>query len=198
MFSSVKKRLNFAMGDEVRTVWCGNLSDKVTEELLYELFLQVAPLERVRIPQDREGRKSNFAFITMKHEVSVEYAVQMLDGTSLFDRRLNIKRRHQPQSQQQQPTRPPPIMLDNQNLMTNFNDLFHMGLLMQVNYNNNANQNMAQYEQRRDRGHSRDRHEANWTHNKPYSRHDNNQRYGRNHGRNNHRGFNDRNNRNRY
>jgi len=24
-----------------RTVWCGNLHDKVTEELLYELFLQV-------------------------------------------------------------------------------------------------------------------------------------------------------------
>ena len=29
-------------GNEVdRTLWCGNLSDEVTEELLYELFLQV-------------------------------------------------------------------------------------------------------------------------------------------------------------
>ena len=32
------------MGDDNevdRTLWCGNLSDEVTEELLYELFLQV-------------------------------------------------------------------------------------------------------------------------------------------------------------
>ena len=27
-----------------RTVWCGNVHDKVTEELLYELFLQVCEL----------------------------------------------------------------------------------------------------------------------------------------------------------
>lgn len=25
----------------MRTLWCGNLSEKVTEEILYELFLQV-------------------------------------------------------------------------------------------------------------------------------------------------------------
>lgn len=27
--------------EDERTLWCGNLSDKVTEELLYELFVQV-------------------------------------------------------------------------------------------------------------------------------------------------------------
>ena len=33
------------MGDlddeQIRTLWCGNLAEKVTEELLFELFLQV-------------------------------------------------------------------------------------------------------------------------------------------------------------
>lgn len=29
------------MDDDIRTLWCGNLSDKVTESILYELFLQV-------------------------------------------------------------------------------------------------------------------------------------------------------------
>lgn len=29
------------MDEEMRTLWCGNLSEKVTEEILYELFLQV-------------------------------------------------------------------------------------------------------------------------------------------------------------
>jgi RNA-binding protein 7 len=30
------------MEEDNRTVWCGNLSEKVTEEILYELFLQVS------------------------------------------------------------------------------------------------------------------------------------------------------------
>jgi len=29
------------MDDDARTIYCGNLTDKVTEEILYELFLQV-------------------------------------------------------------------------------------------------------------------------------------------------------------
>ena len=38
------------MGSEAeRTLWCGNLSDQVTEELLYELFLQVSMLETKRL-----------------------------------------------------------------------------------------------------------------------------------------------------
>ncbi|KAG5886369.1 hypothetical protein JTB14_034903 [Gonioctena quinquepunctata] len=82
------------MMDDSKTVWCGNLSDQVTEELLYELFLQAAPLEKVRIPTDREGRKSNFGFITFKHEESVSYVLQLLNGTRLFDKALIVKPRN--------------------------------------------------------------------------------------------------------
>ncbi|CAG9861030.1 unnamed protein product [Phyllotreta striolata] len=80
--------------DDSRTVFCGNVSDKVTEELLYELFVQAAPLERVKIPTDREGRKSNFAFVTFKHEESVEYVQRLLNGIRLYDKSLLIKPRH--------------------------------------------------------------------------------------------------------
>ncbi|KAJ8909253.1 hypothetical protein NQ315_013200 [Exocentrus adspersus] len=85
---------NRSIMDDTRTVWCGNLSDDVTEELLFELFLQAAPLERVKIPTDREGRKSNFAFITFKHEASVNYAQQLLNGTRLFEKPINVKPRN--------------------------------------------------------------------------------------------------------
>lgn len=80
--------------NDCRTVWCGNLSDQVTEELLYELFLQAAPLERVRIPTDKDGKKMNYGFITFKHEISIEYALQLLNGTRLFDKQLSIKYRN--------------------------------------------------------------------------------------------------------
>lgn len=35
------------MSEDMKTLWCGNLSDKVTEEILYELFLQVCNSEDI-------------------------------------------------------------------------------------------------------------------------------------------------------
>ena len=42
-------------GQEVRqrTLWCGCLSEQVDDRLLYELFLNAGPLEKVTIPRDR-------------------------------------------------------------------------------------------------------------------------------------------------
>ena len=71
--------------EDSRTIFIANLSDKVTEALLYELFMQVkwpwvcnvpysitktnlsfqgGPLEKVSQPKDKEGRVRAFAFIT--------------------------------------------------------------------------------------------------------------------------------------
>ena len=36
-----------------RTLWCGGLSQQVDDRLLYELFLNAGPLEKVTIPRDR-------------------------------------------------------------------------------------------------------------------------------------------------
>ncbi|XP_053695684.1 RNA-binding protein 7 isoform X2 [Sabethes cyaneus] len=58
--------------EDERTLWCGNLSEKVTEELLYELFVQAGPVEMVKIPKDNDKRQRSYAFITYAHAVSVE------------------------------------------------------------------------------------------------------------------------------
>lgn len=79
--------------EDERTIFCGNLSDKVTEEILYELFLQTGPLTRVKIPKDREGRQSNYGFVTFKHPESVQYAIKLLNGIPLYDRKLCLKPR---------------------------------------------------------------------------------------------------------
>lgn len=76
-----------------RTIWCGNLPTDATEELLFELFLQAAPLEKVHIPSDGKGDKYNYAFVICKHESSVPYAIQLLDGTVLFDNILKVRQR---------------------------------------------------------------------------------------------------------
>lgn len=80
------------MSDPDRTIWCGNLSSEVDEDLLYELFLQAGPLEKVTMPQDsRTGEKRSYAFILFEHEQSVHYAIELLEGTELFDRRLRLQ-----------------------------------------------------------------------------------------------------------
>ncbi|CAD0199692.1 unnamed protein product [Chrysodeixis includens] len=89
--------------DDNKTLWCGNLPEQATEELLYELFLQAGPLEKVRIPRDRDRRQKNFAFITYCHEVSVPYAINLFRGTSLFHRTLSL------QSRGRMAMLPPPI-----------------------------------------------------------------------------------------
>ncbi|XP_054263331.1 RNA-binding protein 7-like [Macrosteles quadrilineatus] len=76
-----------------RTLWCGNISDQVSDEVLYELFLQAGPLESVRRPRDPNGRPKSFAFIVFKHECSVPYALELLRGEKLFNRPLNLSGR---------------------------------------------------------------------------------------------------------
>ncbi|KAL4647290.1 RNA-binding protein 7 [Arapaima gigas] len=74
-----------------RTLFVGNLDPQVTEELLFELFLQAGPLVKVKIPKDNDGRSKQYGFINFKHEVSVPYGMNLLNGTRLFGRPLKIQ-----------------------------------------------------------------------------------------------------------
>lgn len=58
-----------------RTLFVGNIGEKVTEELLYELMLQAGPIEEINIPKDKETKKQkSFGFILFKYKCAVEYA----------------------------------------------------------------------------------------------------------------------------
>lgn len=52
------------------------------------------PLQKVNIPKDRDGKQKNFGFVTYKHLCSVPYALELFDGTCLFNRLLNLKNRN--------------------------------------------------------------------------------------------------------
>ncbi|XP_011299773.1 RNA-binding protein 7 isoform X2 [Fopius arisanus] len=123
------------MDEDARTIWCGNLSSKCNEEILYELFLQAGPLEKVNIPKDRDGKPKNFGFVTFKHAVSVPYALELLEGTSIYNRSLTIKAR-------QLSTDPPPSSISRNTNLSKLNavSLFANEVLMgyhmpQVRYN---------------------------------------------------------------
>lgn len=80
--------------EDSRTIFIANLSNKVTESLLCELFIQAGPLEKVAQPKDKDGRARAFAFITYIHAISVPYAVNVFQGTELFNRVLTIRPRN--------------------------------------------------------------------------------------------------------
>lgn len=101
------------MSDEdQRTIYCSNLSEKVDEELIYELFLQVSaaenvefhrlirhflqagPIERVSMPKDSNGDYRGIAFVEYSHQASVPYALQLFMGSKLHSRPLNMRSRN--------------------------------------------------------------------------------------------------------
>lgn len=83
--------LSFGTEDEdLRTIFCGYLEEHVDEELLYELFLQAGPIERVCIPKDRSGRTRCFAFIIYVHKCSPAYALKLFDGLVLNNKRVQL------------------------------------------------------------------------------------------------------------
>lgn len=76
-----------------RTLFVGNLDPRATEELLFELFLQAGPALTVKIPKDKDGNSKLFAFVNFKHEESVPYGMNLLNGIKLFGRPLKIQYR---------------------------------------------------------------------------------------------------------
>ncbi|OWF55952.1 RNA-binding protein 7-like [Mizuhopecten yessoensis] len=81
------------MDEKDRTIWVGKLHDRVTEPLLYELFLQAGPLEKVKLATDKEGRTKGYAFVTFKHECSVPYTIELMNGIELFGNNLRLQTR---------------------------------------------------------------------------------------------------------
>uniref|UniRef100_A0A1L8DHV5 Putative rna recognition motif in rna-binding protein 7 n=1 Tax=Nyssomyia neivai TaxID=330878 RepID=A0A1L8DHV5_9DIPT len=84
--------------EHMRTLFCGNLSEQVTEEILYELFVQAGPIEEVKIPKTR-----SFGFITYRHEATVPYALNLYSGTRLFGREIKISQKTQQPLEKNQP-----------------------------------------------------------------------------------------------
>ncbi|XP_048850608.1 RNA binding motif protein 11 [Brienomyrus brachyistius] len=80
--------------DDDKTVFVGNLGSSVKEEILFELFLQAGPLERVTIARDKEGRQKSYGFVCYKHKEAVPYAIALLNGTWLYGRPIKLQYRY--------------------------------------------------------------------------------------------------------
>jgi RNA-binding protein 7 len=54
----------------------------MTEELISsELLHQARPIIKVKVSKDKDGKPKQFSFVNFKPEVSVPYAINLLNGT---------------------------------------------------------------------------------------------------------------------
>lgn len=72
-------------------LFVGNLSFKLTEQELEELFSRSGTVLSVAMPVDREtGRKRGFAFVEMETQEMAEAAVLELNGQTIEGRQIVV------------------------------------------------------------------------------------------------------------
>lgn len=72
-------------------IYAGNLSYKMTEDSLKELFEQHGEVTSVKIIRDREtGRAKGFGFVEMSDKEKAENAIKKLDGTEVEGRNIKV------------------------------------------------------------------------------------------------------------
>jgi splicing factor 3B subunit 4 len=69
-----------------------NLHHSVDEELIAELFIQVARIKSVQFTRDRTDGLVKFGFVEFETRENAEYAIKVLNGIGLFGVPLRISR----------------------------------------------------------------------------------------------------------
>ncbi|KAI3993243.1 hypothetical protein MKX01_009986 [Papaver californicum] len=79
-------------GNRDCTVYVGNLDEKVSEGVLYDILIQAGRIVDLHIPRDRESnRPKGYAFAEYETEEIAEYAVRLFSGlVTLYNRSLKF------------------------------------------------------------------------------------------------------------
>ncbi|PWN20177.1 RNA-binding domain-containing protein [Microstroma glucosiphilum] len=75
------------------TCYVGNLDDRCTSSLVWELMLQAGPLVNVHLPKDRiTSAHQGFAFTEYQTEADAEYACKIMNGIKLFGKPIRVNK----------------------------------------------------------------------------------------------------------
>lgn len=78
------------------TLYIGNCDLKVTEEILWELFLQCGPVVSVQIPRDKiTGDHNGYGFVEFKSEEDADYAIKIMHLTKLYGKPIKVNKASQ-------------------------------------------------------------------------------------------------------
>uniref|UniRef100_A0A914YEG5 RRM domain-containing protein n=1 Tax=Panagrolaimus superbus TaxID=310955 RepID=A0A914YEG5_9BILA len=75
------------------TIYVGGLDDKVTEAVLWELFVQAGPVVTVNMPKDRiTGAHQGFGFVEFMGEEDADYAMRIMNMIKLFGKPIKVNK----------------------------------------------------------------------------------------------------------
>ncbi len=79
--------------DKESTAYAGNLDERVTDALLWELFTQMGPVVNVHLPKDRVSQlHQGYGFVEMRSEEDAEYACKILNNTRMFGKPIRVNK----------------------------------------------------------------------------------------------------------
>jgi splicing factor 3B subunit 4 len=78
------------------TLYIGNCEEQVTEELVWELFLQCGPVVSVQMPKDKvTGQHNGYGFVEFKSEEDADYAIKIMHMTKLYSKPIKVNKASQ-------------------------------------------------------------------------------------------------------
>lgn len=90
---TVNNLLQTSDKNQEATVYVGNLDEKVTESLIWEIMLQAGPIRSVHIPRDRITQShQGYAFCEFCSELDAEYAVKVMNQVRVWGKPIKVNR----------------------------------------------------------------------------------------------------------
>ncbi|XP_046369745.1 splicing factor 3B subunit 4-like [Haliotis cracherodii] len=75
------------------TVYVGSLDEKVTEAILWELFLQAGPVVNVHMPKDRVTQAhQGYGFVEFLGEEDADYAIKIMNMIKLYGKPIRVNK----------------------------------------------------------------------------------------------------------
>ncbi|SPP86673.1 splicing factor 3B subunit 4 [Drosophila guanche] len=75
------------------TIYAGGLDDKVSETLLWELFVQAGPVVNVHMPKDRVTQMhQGYGFVEFLSEEDADYAIKIMNMIKLYGKPIRVNK----------------------------------------------------------------------------------------------------------
>ncbi len=79
--------------DKESTLYVGNLDERVTDKIIWELMTQGGPVVNVHLPRDRVLQThQGFGFVEMGSEADAEYTANIMNGTKLWGKPIRVNK----------------------------------------------------------------------------------------------------------
>ena len=79
--------------DKEATVYIGNLDERVTDSLVWELMLQAGRIVNVHLPKDRVSQShQGYGFVEFISEEDAEYAARVMNQVRLFGKPIRVNK----------------------------------------------------------------------------------------------------------